>query len=413
MMRPRRVFFFNRFFWPDQSATAQILTDLCRELDVLGYEVTVISSRLDYANKEIQYDRREQLGGVEIVRLWSTRFGRGTLSGRLMDYLTIYYSFFAYILRNLGGGDIVVLKTDPPLLSILGSIGRLVKQFRLVAWCQDVFPEVAIASMRPSNFTSWLFKFLKLVRDWSLRRSDRVVVLGKDMQAYLSAREIERHRLVCISNWAVQEDEGGTREKELRAAWEIPEDVLLVGYSGNLGRAHDWKTLLESAKALEKEDKIHFLLCGGGHGYAALQEAVEDAGLESSFTFLPYQPLDELASALRVPDVHWFTLKEAMTPYIFPSKFFGILQAGRPVIFIGDTRCEIAELLAFAEAGCSIHEGDYSSLVEALRRYSRNPDLLGKEGSNARRLWAENYQRSNEVARWDRMLQELDNIQGG
>lgn len=413
MMRPRRVFFFNRFFWPDQSATAQILTDLCRELDALGYEVTVISSRLDYANKEIQYDSREQLGGVEIVRLWSTRFGRGTLPGRLMDYLTIYYSFFAYILRNLGGGDIVVLKTDPPLLSILGSIGRSVKQFRLVAWCQDVFPEVAIVSMRPSILTGWLFKFLKLVRDWSLRRSDRVVVLGKDMRAYLSARNIEPRRLVCISNWAVQEDEAGTREKELRAEWAIPEDVLLVGYSGNLGRAHDWRTLFAAAQVLNPEEKIHFLVCGGGHGYTELQAAVEEAELDERFTFLPYQPLDELASTLRVPDLHWFTLKEAMTPFIFPSKFFGVLQAGRPVLFIGDTNCEIASLLAAGKAGSSLKEGDGPGLVERLRRYSEDPGRLRAEGENARALWAERFQKANEVAKWDRMLQELDNLQGG
>ena len=117
------------------------MTDLCKGLDEYDYQITVVSSRLDYSNNEIQYKENELLGGVEIVRLWSTRFGRATLLGRLLDYLTIYYSFFAYILRNLGPQDVVVLKTDPPLLSILGALCRGVKQFRLIEWCQDVFPE--------------------------------------------------------------------------------------------------------------------------------------------------------------------------------------------------------------------------------------------------------------------------------
>jgi colanic acid biosynthesis glycosyl transferase WcaI len=407
MMAGKRIFFFNRFFWPDQSATAQILTDLCRDLDARGYRITVVSSRLDYSNKTIQYRHRESLGGVKVVRLWSTRFGRGTLAGRLLDYLTIYYSFFAYILRNLGPDDIVVLKTDPPLLSILGALGRMVKQFRLVSWCQDVFPEVAMVGMQESILTDLIFQPLKLIRDWSLAASDRVVVLGHDMWAYLAGRRLDPRRMACISNWSVQSDEPHTREADLRRQWGIREDAFVVGYSGNLGRAHDWRTLLAVARRFRGDENVVFLFCGGGHGYDHLREAVGDESLSSQFVFLPYQPLEDLASSLRVPDVHWFTLKEAMTPFIYPSKFFGILQAGRAVVFVGDPESEIASIIRESALGTTVREGDTNGFTECLGKFRSDRILAEGAGRAARDLWEQRFRKTLEVDKWDRMLKQL------
>ena len=407
MTQGKRVFFFNRFFWPDQSATAQILTDLCRDLDGRGYRVTVVTSRLDYGNKEIQYCDNELLGGVAIVRLWSTRFGRAHLLGRLLDYLSIYYSFLAYLLRNIGDGDIVVLKTDPPLLSILGAFCRIVREFRLVAWCQDVFPEVAMAEMQTSPPVNFLFRLLQGLRDWSLCRSDRVVVLGADMRDYFAGRGIESSRLACIPNWSVQDDPAETRESALRAEWGIPADCFVVGYSGNLGRAHDWMTLLEAACQLDPHEDMLFLLSGGGHGYVQLREAVESAGLSARFLFLPYQAREDLASSLRVPDLHWFTLKERLRPFIFPSKFFGILQAGRPMVYIGSTIGEIPLLINANGIGSVVAEGDAAALAEEIRRWRDSAEAREESGLAARRLWENSYQRSSEVAKWEGLLQDL------
>jgi hypothetical protein len=139
-MSGRRVFFFNRFYRPDSSATAQILTDLCEGLDGSGYPITVVTSRLNYADPAIAYPAREQLGAVTVRRLWSTRFGRGNALGRLLDYLTIYLSFFVFMLREPRPGDLAVFKTDPPLLSVPGALARAVRGFHMVAWCQDLFP---------------------------------------------------------------------------------------------------------------------------------------------------------------------------------------------------------------------------------------------------------------------------------
>lgn len=406
-MSRQRVYFFNRFFWPDNSATAQILTDLCRDLDKSRFAVTVVTSRLNYGDESIVYAGNETFEEVEIRRLWSTRFGRGGLAGRLSDYITIYISFFVFMLLRVGANDIAVFKTDPPLLSIPGAAGKLIKRFRMVAWCQDIFPEVASIGMHVPRGLGWMFSFLAKARDWSLRIADDVVVLGQDMARFLESRGIERDKLTKISNWSVQNETAAIPHTDLRKEWSIPPEAFVVGYSGNLGRAHDWQTLLEAAKLLREESNLRFLCCGGGHGYEALRKAVLEEDIQDSFYFNPYQPLERLGASLKVPDIHWLTLKEAMTPFIFPSKFFGILQAERPVLFIGSTKGEISELIAHNEIGRAVEEGDARGLARAIADFKNDKERVIKSGTRARLLWENNFQKPVEIAKWNKLLGSL------
>ena len=143
-MTARRVVFVNRYYWPDHSATAQMLTDLATGLAARGWAVTVIASRLRY-DGGAPLPPREQRDGVAIHRVATTRFGRGALLGRAIDYASFYLTASLAAWRLLGRGDIVVAKTDPPLLQIpLGLVARL-RGARQVNWMQDVYPELAAA----------------------------------------------------------------------------------------------------------------------------------------------------------------------------------------------------------------------------------------------------------------------------
>jgi glycosyltransferase involved in cell wall biosynthesis len=412
-MRQQRVYFFNRFFWPDNSATAQILTDLCRGLDDQRFAVTVVTSRLNYGDSSIEYPAIEDLNGVTVLRLWSTRFGRASLAGRLMDYITIYLSFFLFLLRQPVAGDICVFKTDPPLLSLPGAVAKSICGFDMISWCQDIFPEVAISEIQLPVGSRWIFQLLAGARNWSLQSSEAVVVLGRDMAKFLEARGVSKTKLWTISNWSVQEEQKATGEHGLRKAWDIPEGTFVVGYSGNLGRAHDWKTMFAAAELLKDENGLLFLCCGGGYGYEQLQSAVHRSGLEGIFRFLPYQPLKDLSSSLRVPDVHWLTLKSSLSPFIFPSKFFGILQAGRAMIFIGSKSGEIAELIELNRIGFVTGEGEGEALAPSIQEMKADIEATRKSGQHARTLWETHYQKSVEIEKWHRMLGLLGAVMEG
>ena len=81
-----RVVFLNRFYWPEEPATAQLLTDLAEALAAAGREVVVITSRPGGSD----FPRREQQRGVTILRVAATRLGHRGLPGKAADFVTFY-----------------------------------------------------------------------------------------------------------------------------------------------------------------------------------------------------------------------------------------------------------------------------------------------------------------------------------
>jgi len=141
----RKLIFVNRFFFPDHSATSQMVSDLAFALAAAGFDVQVVTSRLRYDDPAAELPGREAIAGVQVHRVRTTRFGRHLLPGRALDYLTFYLSAAWRLFRLLRRGDVVVAKTDPPLISVpVGWVAGL-RGARLVNWLQDLFPEVAAA----------------------------------------------------------------------------------------------------------------------------------------------------------------------------------------------------------------------------------------------------------------------------
>ena len=140
---PSRIFFLNRFFYPDHSATSQILGDLAFYLAERGHAVHVFTSRQRYDDPSAQLPAAESVDGVAIHRLSTTQFGRGALVGRGFDYFSFYAAMWRSVLAWTEPGDIVVAKTDPPLLGVpvMQAVGR--RGLHLVNWLQDLYPEVA------------------------------------------------------------------------------------------------------------------------------------------------------------------------------------------------------------------------------------------------------------------------------
>jgi colanic acid biosynthesis glycosyl transferase WcaI len=361
-----RVAFVNRYFHPDHAATSQIASDLAFHLASRGHEVVAITSRQRYDDRRARLPRREVANGVHIVRVWSTRFGRAGLLGRAMDYLTFYLSAFFAIRRERRA--IVVAMTDPPLLSVIAALASE----RVVNWVQDLFPEVAEA-------LKIRLPLLKRVRDWSLRRARVNVVLGDLMAARVP-------KAVVIHNWA----------DAALAPVEKPRGPFTVGYSGNLGRAHEFETILGAMKRLPD---VRFAFTGGGAQLASVKN-VAPANAE----FRPYVAREQLSGSLSSVDAHLVSLKPALEGLIVPSKFYGILAVARPVLFIGARDGELARLIEAYGCGMVIEPGDVEGLVRAIETLARDRDGAAEMGLRGWELYLHRFAPRHAFAAWERIL---------
>ncbi|GHC05519.1 glycosyltransferase family 4 protein [Thermomonas carbonis] len=377
-----RIFFFNRYLPPDHSATSQLLGDLARHLAEGGSQVVLVGSRQRYDDATAMLPRNERIDGFDVVRVGGTRFGRDSLAGRALDYASYFLGAARVLWFQVGRGDTVVLMTDPPMLgALLGPLARW-RGARCVNWLQDLFPEVAQALLGRS--VRLLGAPLRWLRDQGVRTAACNVVICEGMAGRLVARGVDRKRLAIIENWtddnAIQPMPA--QDNPLRRQWGLQEKFV-VGHSGNLGRAHDWRTMLDAATALRGRADIHFVMIGGGNGLEAFAAEAAQRGLEN-VSLHPYQSRDALVHSLSVPDLHWLSLHPALEGCILPSKLYGIRAAGRAALFIGATDGEVATRLRDTATGFAVAPGDASGARAGIERLADDRAQAHAMGARAR-----------------------------
>ncbi len=394
-----RIIFVNRFFAPDTSATSQIASDLAFDLAARGLEVVAITGRQRYDDPNARLPRSESLQGVRILRVWSTRFGRGWLPGRALDYLTFYLSASRALWREASAGSRVIAMTDPPLISLPAAFIARRRGAFLINWLQDVFPEVAerLGVMRQGP----VLRTLTSLRNRSLRRAAVNVAIGQRM-AERVASDCGSSPVRVIPNWALEEPGVFAGDNPLRRDWQL-EDKFVVGYSGNMGRAHALDSLLDVALRLRHLPRIVFLLIGDGAQLPALKARAAALAL-SSVLFKPYQPRENLRYSLSLPDLHVVSLDERLEGLIVPSKFVGILAMGRPVLFLGAADGEVGGCIARSGCGVVAPSSDAAAIASAIEDLASNPSRLAALAASARAVWDSEFRRAHALDAWADLL---------
>ena len=408
MSRLPRIIFVNRYFYPDLSATSQILTDLAVHLAAAGMEVTVVTGRQRYTDAKAALPARERVKGVDVVRVLTTGFGRVHLVGRAADYLSFYLSAFLCLLGLLRRGDIVIPKTDPPLMSVVTACAARFRGARQVNWLQDLFPEVAVV-LEPELISRRIARVIQRVRDWSLRYAEANVVLGDIMGDKVRALGVPDQRIVTIPNWADDREIAPVTHEgnPLRAQWGL-EGKFVIGYSGNLGRAHEFGTILGAALLLNGRSDLTFLVIGGGAQLGEVERFCAQHKL-SNIVLAPYQPRERLPWSLGAADVHLISLIPELEGLIVPSKFYGIAAARRAMVFIGDARGEIGMQLERYACGRSFWPGDSRGLADFLVEIAADPQRCARMGENARLALDQEWSQAKAFARWRNLLDGLHN----
>ena len=375
-----------------------------------GREVHIVTSTQIYDDSKASLPDLEIINDVRVHRVSSTQFGRTALLGRSIDYLSFYRSVWHCLVQLARQGDIIIPKTDPPLVSLVAMAAARRKGAGLINWLQDLYPEVAVQLGVPF-MRGPLVASLAEFRNRSLRYAEATVVVGHLMGRKVEVLGVPSAQIHVIPNWCNDEEiqPVAPMENPLRQAWGL-EGKFVLGYSGNLGRAHEFDTVLAAAERLRKDTRTVFLMIGGGKRFDELARTVKDGGLDSSFRFIPYQGRKMLAYSLGVPDAHWLSLNPKLEGLIVPSKFYGIAAAGKPIIVIADRDGELARLVEEHGCGVVIEPGDAGALVRTLSRLSTDPESLAEMGMRARKMLDAHFTRQKGLERWRGLLDQLDQL---
>jgi glycosyltransferase involved in cell wall biosynthesis len=398
--RRPRLLVLNQYYWPGVEATARLLTELCEGL-ATEFDVTVVTGRLRGWDSLPAVERR---GGVTVLRVPSTAFDRASIWLRGANYLTYLTGALGHASRA-GRPDVVLCMTDPPMIGDIALLLARRHRAPLVVISEDVFPEIAVQLKRLDNPV--LVGILELMTTFYLRRADRVVAIGETMEQRLRSKGAVPERLSVIPNWVdtralspQPRDNDWAREHGLA-------EPFVVMHSGNVGHAQDLDNLVRATTFLRDVSTLRTVIVGFGARHADLLDLARRLDADG-VTFLPYQPKELLPQTLSSADVHFVGLARGLSGFAVPSRIYGILAVGRPVVVAADADSETAKLVQELECGLVVPPGRPDLLARVLRELASGVHDLAAMGARGRTYVEEEADSAVAIARYRDLLAEVD-----
>ena len=362
-----RFLLLNQFYPPDVAPTGQYLHDLARLLVQRGHQVKVLCSRRSY-NGTKTFQPREQMDGVEVVRLAATGFGRRGFLGKIADYSSFYGLLFSALLLERKKPDVILSLTTPPYIGLLARLAAKRHGCRHAHWIMDLYPDVMFAhGMTRKN--SILSRLLSALTRWQFKGADRIFTLGPKMAERILTYCEGRNSTVCwIPLWSTSEPIAwsGNEPNPLRISRNWPPDEVVFLYSGNMGLGHRFNEFLQAAKELT-DLKLRWVFAGDGKRRAEI-EAFAKLNPNLRVQFLEGVPYAQLRAHLCSADVHLASMDSAWQGTMVPSKLQGSFAVGRPVLYVGGLNCETALWIQESGGGWAIGEDDVKGLINAIKQ---------------------------------------------
>ena len=396
-----RVLLLNLYYPPDTSATAKMAQTVVAALSQ-KHEVTVLCGRPSYDPDERRPWRlfqSEQSGRVRIMRVGSSDYPRTQMKKRIFNYLS--YVFLAVPRALFVPCDVVLAMTDPPFEGIVGALVALLKGRPYVYNIRDMYPDMAVGGsiVKPGL----LARIWEILHRWALRRAKCVIVLGADMRNRILDKGVEPSGVVVVRD-------GAEIPSANSPAPQIDPDVVrairggfrfVLLHAGNLGFYGAWDTLLAGAAQLV-DDGIGLVFVGDGAQRARLETA---AASIPNVRFLPFFPGGKIPSVLAAADTHVITVKRGLEGVVVPSKMYGILAAGKPIVAVAPRECDVVSIGEQKGFAVCAEPEDSFEFVEAVRKMSREAERVRRMGQAALAAASE-YARDAELAKLVRIVEE-------
>ena len=394
---------FYHYLHPDDVAGAVEMSELCAGLVERGWNVTAMPSNRGCRDESKSYPPKLVWNGVIFERVWRPRLRQATVPGRLMNagWMIARWSLVALNLRRQP--DVIVIGTDPVLSILVAPFWRIFRpRTKIVTWCFDLHPEAAYAEgvLRPSSVWASLLRRI-LIRAYA--SCDLIVDIGSCMRSLLNSYRAPALHTTLVP-WALHEPAAfpAPRPAERSAIFGTARLALL--YSGSFGRAHSLDDIVDLARTL-RGTGVHLAFSIRGNCAHSVRSAItaEDVNI----SFVDFAPSTALESRLAAADIHVVTLREEWTGTVVPSKFFGALAAGRPVLFCGSPLSAIAICIQQYGLGWVLSPGNTANIAETLIKLLESPEELDRMKKHCFRIYRENFAKVITLDRWDAQLRQL------
>ncbi|MCR5279627.1 MAG: glycosyltransferase family 4 protein [Lachnospiraceae bacterium] len=389
-MSKKKILIYAHYYAPDVASTGQLLKDLAEGI-LSEFDVTVICTVPSYTGtvSDAYRDKKfyiEDMNGVKVIRVPVPEFTKSSKKSRIKN-LAVYYLNARKAAKLSGVVDCVFTISQPPIMGgMLGIYARNRlrnaegRRPKLIYCIQDFNPEQTAATgyfkLKP------LLSVASFLDKRTCRKSDLVITVGRDLVDTLRNRfkggKVPNYTM--INNWIDEKEiyplsfsEAGV--EAFRKEWGL-EGKFVIMYSGNIGLYYDLEGLISvmaGFKGARTPDgrEVVFAFVGAGSVLDKLLKYKEENDCDNMI-FIPYQDKDKLIYSLNAADVHWCVNAKGIKGVSCPSKFYGIIGVGKPVMGVLEKGSEICMLMEETGCGLIAEPGDYDKVSRNLDWFIKN-----------------------------------------
>jgi colanic acid biosynthesis glycosyl transferase WcaI len=402
-----RLLLVYHFFHPDDVVSARLYGDLARELQLRGWQVTVMTSNRLWRDPRAELPDREDWNGVQIHRVYRPPWDQARPTQRLANSGWLLGAW-PLATRGLGPFDAIVIGSDPAFAPLAGPVLRVLQpRAALVHWCFDLYPEILAAE--GGRAATFLGPAARWLMGRAYRRFDALVDLGPRMRERLAAYRsgARQHTLVP---WALAETGSPAPVDAGARAALFPRAKLALLYAGTMGRAHDFELFLRLARACRARSGDAIAICFAARGNRAdeLRRAIGPD--DHNVHLAPFTDEASLPARLAAADLHLVSLRPDWAGVVVPSKFFASLAIGRPILYAGPADSEIARWIAEHDLGLHLTHDRLDAVVDRLHRLVEDPAAMARWQENALAVYHRTWSRQVTCDGWDALLRELASL---
>lgn len=411
----KKLLIYAHYFYPDVASTGQILAELAEGM-IDAFDITVICVVPSYSGViEEKYKSKriyiEEYKGIKLVRVRVPEFEKSNKISRIKNLLAYFFNSLIATAK-IEKQDYIYTISQPPILGgVLGVLGKWIKGGKLIYNIQDFNPEQTIAVGYAKN--KLLLNTVMAVDKFSCKNSDKVIVVGRDMQETLKNRFNNKKvpSNVFINNWINEKeiyplDQNHPKIIAFKEKYNL-KDKFIIMYSGNIGLYYDLENIIKVIGEFKDREDVVFAFIGDGTVKSKIEEYVTNNNL-NNVIFIPYQDKADLIYSLNAADIHWVVNAKGIKGVSVPSKLYGVMAAGKPVLGVLDEGSEARLIVEECNCGVCIEPGNYEEISRNIEYILDNKELIKSLGRNGRKYLEVNLTKDVSINKYKDTILSLD-----
>ncbi len=385
------------------------MTELATGLSQYGWKIRVYCAQPSYhdvSQRDNDVSKQMTYKGVEIIRVPTISDQHSGLLFRVLNALSYLLMTAFFLVRDRASIVGIFNTTNPPILGLAAVLARWLTGLRFITLVYDVYPDVAVCTgiLKPRSL---LTKGLQTITSLILHCSNSLIVIGEDMACVVRKKLKTGHQIPVelIRNWSDEKQVYPVPDLENPFVKKYGlSNKFVIQYSGRMGLTHNLEPLIKAASLLQDEQVI-FQFIGDGAKRKKLEQMVKNLNLKN-VQFLPYQPFGDLMNVLSAPHLSVVCLETNCTGYSVPSKSYGIMAAGRPMLGFLAQESEVGQMIKEFRCGIVMPDPTGYEVVEVILNLLDDPDRVARMGENGYKAFLENFTLKIAVEKYSEFLND-------